>query len=151
MIHGDCLELLDQCAPCSIDAAITDPPYGCRHGCTGFAHETNFNMQSDLNKDFGNLPDFQVFLSHMAEVGRKVRRILKPRGYFILIIGDRFYQGEYVPLGAEIAACIKKTGFKLKGIKIWSNRATVRPYRPYGMYHCFVPNITHQNIIILQK
>ena len=44
MAVGDCLELMAALRPGSVDAIVTDPPYGCLHGSTGFANETNFAM-----------------------------------------------------------------------------------------------------------
>lgn len=151
MLNGDCLQLFGLFQDESVDAVITDPPYGCHHGCKGFRGETNFNMKNDQPGDLGNAADFEIYLKNMEKVGREVRRLLKPGRYFVLLVGDRYFHGEYVPLGMQTAVRLQAAGFKLKGIKIWSNRATVRPLRPYGIYRCFVPNITHQNIIILQK
>jgi len=30
VIHGDCLDVLRGMADCSVDAVVTDPPYGLR-------------------------------------------------------------------------------------------------------------------------
>lgn len=46
---------------------------------------------------------------------------------------------------------MRQIGFKFKGVKIWSNKATRRPLKPYAIKSVFVPNITHQNILILRK
>jgi hypothetical protein len=67
------------------------------------------------------------------------------------MIGDRFVQGEYLPLGVMVAESLKKVGFVWKGIRIWWNQATQRPLKPYAVKTCFVPNITHQNILIMRK
>jgi DNA modification methylase len=152
MKQGDCMALIASLQPDAIDAVITDPPYGCQHGLTGFKDETNFNM---FNKnepcDFANTNSFNEYLAKMALLGKEVWRVLKKGRYFVLIIGDRYQKGEYIPLGAMVGRTMQELGFKLKGIKIWSNKATQRPLKPYGILSAFVPNITHQNIIILRK
>ena len=150
--EGDCLTLMADLETDSIDAIITDPPYGCRHRVTGFEKETNFNMfNPDTPLDFANAPDFDSFLQLMERFGREAWRVLKNKRYLIMIIGDRYVQGEFMPLGFLVAEKLRQVGFKLKGIRIWSNKATQRPLKPYAIYTSFVPNITHQNILILRK
>lgn len=152
MLQGDCLELIKEIGNESVDAVITDPPYGAQHGATGFAAETNFNMlNAGAEADFGNAPDFAAYLELMHRFGQEAYRVLKPKKYLVIMVGDRFRGGEYVPLGYLVAEEMRKVGFKLKGIKIWSNRATQRPLKPYAVLSSFVPNITHQNILILKK
>jgi DNA modification methylase len=152
MLTGDCLQLIAHLDDHSVDAVITDPPYGCQHSSSGFAGETNFNMYNPgAARDFANAANFQEYFQLMASLGKAAYRVLKPKRYFILLIGDRYRNGEFVPLGYQVAEVMRQTGFKLKGIKIWSNKATQRPLKPYAVLSCFVPNITHQNILILQK
>jgi len=152
MLAGDCLELMTTLSADSIDAIITDPPYGCQHGVSGFAEETNFNMfNGGEGQDFANAPDFETFMTLMHRFGQQAYRVLKGGRYLVLMVGDRYRHGEYIPLGFMVAVEMRRVGFKLKGIKVWSNRATVRPLKPYAVKSCFVPNITHQHIIILRK
>lgn len=149
---GDCMDLLPLLPEASIDAVITDPPYGCNHQLSGFKKETNFNMFNLSDpRDFGNAQDFSTYLEKMKLLGKEVLRVLKPKRYFIILIGDRYQQGEYIPLGYMVSQVMREVGFKFKGLKIWCNKATQRPLKPYGVMSCFVPNITHQNILILRK
>ncbi|NLC76538.1 MAG: hypothetical protein GX750_02825 [Clostridia bacterium] len=152
LYQGHCLALMKQLEAGSVDAVITDPPYGCQHRVTGFSGETNFNMfNPDTPLDFANVPDFAAFLGLMEEFGREAWRLLKAKRYLIMIVGDRYVDGEFLPLGFLVAERLRQVGFKLKGIRLWSNKATQRPLRPYAVYTSFVPNITHQNILILKK
>lgn len=152
MLVGDCMQLLaalpDQC----MDAIITDPPYGCQHGATGFKNETNFNMTAMSDPlDFSNSEDMVEFLERMEALGCQAWRILKPGRYLVLMIGDRYMRGEFVPLGVMVADTMRRVGFQFKGMRIWWNKATQRPLRPYAVKTCFVPNIVHQNILVLRK
>lgn len=152
MRQGDCLELIRDLPSDSVDAVITDPPYGCQHGVKGFAAETNFNMFNGGEElDFANAPDLDTFLEMMRTLGREVYRVLRRGRYFVLMIGDRYQRGEYVPMGYLVGQAMRQEGFRLKGVKIWCNKATQRPLKPYAVMTCFVPNITHQNIVILRK
>ncbi|MGB9920445.1 MAG: DNA methyltransferase [Moorellales bacterium] len=152
MRAGDCLELIKQLEEESVDAVITDPPYGQEHGPGGFARETNFAMTNPgQERDFGNAPTLDAYLSQMRRLGREVKRVLKPGKYLVLIIGDRYRRGEYLPLGFMVAQEMRAVGFKLKGIRIWCNKATQRPLKPYAVFTSFAPNITHHNLVILRK
>ncbi len=151
MVQGDCLAVMRDLEPESVAAIITDPPYGCNHRVTGFRNETNFNMFSAEPADFGNCRTYDEYLKKVGSFGKEAFRILQPRRYLVLLIGDRFHQGEYLPLGTLVAEELRKNGFKWKGLRIWWNKATQRPLKPYAIKSCFVPNITHQNILIMRK
>lgn len=151
MLCGDCLELLGRFESEMFAAIIADPPYGCNHGSTGFKSETNFNMNSCDQRDFGNSQDYQEFLSKIEAFGKEAFRLLLPTRYLVLLIGDRYHHGEYLPLGYMVADSLRKIGFRWKGTRVWWNKATQRRLKPYAINSCFIPNITHQNILILRK
>lgn len=152
MAVGDCVEYMETLATESVDAIVTDPPYGCQHETSVFACETNFNMFNiDEARDFGNSSDFDEFYRRMGAFGEQAMRVLRPGRYMALIVGDRYRHGEYIPLAVRIADVMRDVGFKLKGIKVWSNKATQRALKPYAVLSSFVPNIMHQNIVILKK
>ena len=152
MVLGDCMQLMGGLADESIDAVITDPPYGCQHGVTGFKNETNFKMSTfDDPLDFATSEDMATFLERMEALGCQAWRVLKPGRYLVLMVGDRYMHGEFVPLGVMVAETMRRVGFQFKGMRIWWNKATQRPLRPYAVKSCFVPNIVHQNILVLRK
>jgi DNA modification methylase len=152
MILGNCIRLMRDFRAESFAAIITDPPYGCQHGATGFKEETNFNMVNPVAADdFGNSPTYAEYFGQMRSFGREAYRVLQPGRYLVMLIGDRYHQGEYLPLGFQVAEVLREVGFKLKGVRIWWNKATQRPLKPYALKSCFVPNITHQNILIMRK
>jgi DNA modification methylase len=152
MMRGNCLSLLREFGAASVAAIITDPPYGCQHGAGGFKRETNFNMVNPAAaEDFGNSATYSEYFQQMRAFGREAYRVLQPGRYLVMLVGDRYYQGEYLPLGYQVAEVLREVGFKLKGVRIWWNKATQRPLKPYALKNCFVPNINHQNILIMRK
>jgi DNA modification methylase len=151
LLEGDCMTLMQDLQDRSFAAVITDPPYGCHHR-VGFTQETHFAMfNPDERGDFGNAPDFETYLVWMESFGREAYRVLQDRRYLVLLIGDRFQKGEYVPLAVQVAEVMRRVGFRWKGLRIWWNQATLRPLRPYAVKQCFIPNIQHQTILILRK
>jgi DNA modification methylase len=151
MILGNCLQMMRNIPDESIAAIITDPPYGCQQHAIGFKTETNFNMKSEEEADFGNCKSYSEYLDKIKLFGTEAYRLLKPNRYLVVMVGDRFNHGEYLPLGVMVAETLRQVGFTWKGIRIWWNKATQRPLKPYAIKTCFVPNITHQNILILRK
>ncbi len=151
LVCDSCLDFLARQRAESFDAIITDPPYGVAHKATGFAKETNFSMYSGDRRDFANAESFEAYLALIGEFGALAYKVLRPQRYLVVLVGDRYFKGEFLPLGNRVAEALRPQGFELKGVKIWWNKATLRPFRPYAVGNCFVPNITHQNVLILRK
>ena len=66
LIHGDCLEVLRSMPDCSVDAVVTDPPYGL----------------SFMGKKW----DYDV---PSVEVWAECLRVLKPGGHLLAFAGTR--------------------------------------------------------------
>lgn len=66
LLHGDCLERLRELSDCSVDACVTDPPYGL----------------SFMGKKW----DYDV---PMVDVWAEVLRVLKPGGHLLAFAGTR--------------------------------------------------------------
>jgi site-specific DNA-methyltransferase (adenine-specific) len=66
LLHGDCLDRLRELPDCSVDACVTDPPYGLSF--------------------MGKAWDYDV---PQVEVWREVLRVLKPGGHLLAFAGTR--------------------------------------------------------------
>jgi len=66
LLHGDCLERLKELLDCSVDACVTDPPYGLSFMAKAWDY---------------NVPQ--------AEVWHEVLRVLKPGGHLLAFAGTR--------------------------------------------------------------
>jgi hypothetical protein len=99
--------------------------------------------------DLSNLPTFEDFFTAMRQIGGELVRVLRPSGYAVMIIRDAYQDGEYIPTTYRIATDYQSLGFKLKAINVWY--ATGTRIRPYGYPNAYVPNLVHQNVVILQK
>jgi len=66
LLHGDCLKRLRELPDCSVDACVTDPPYGLSF--------------------MGNAWDYDV---PQVDVWREVLRVLKPGGHLLAFAGTR--------------------------------------------------------------
>lgn len=75
LLEGDCREVLEELDDASIDAVVTDPPYGL-----------NF---------MGKVWDYQV---PQIDVWRECLRVLKPGGHLLSFFGTRTYHRGVIPI-----------------------------------------------------
>ena len=155
---GDALAILPTLADASIDFVATDPPYNVQLPMTmaggklaeSFANRrTDYAMVTDDPADLANLADYPTFLDRMTETLAELERVLRPKRYAVLIVRDAYQAGRYIFTGADLAARAERVGLIPKGDLIWYQAGT--RLRPYGYPTGFVPNITHQHLLVLRK
>jgi DNA modification methylase len=155
---GDSLEILPTLADESVDFVATDPPYNVQLPMTmsggalagSFSNRrTDYAMVSDDPADLANAPDYPAFLDRMEAVLGQLARVVRRGRYVVLIVRDAYQDGRYVFTGADLAARAAKAGLTPKGDLIWYQAGT--RLRPYGYPTGFVPNITHQHLLVLRR
>jgi len=177
-VVGDCLEVMDSwlrgqptqgtngrwvgaSEEQPFDFIVTDPPYNIHlkqtmSGSAGAAYaeeftnrRTDYNMRSDHPRDLANLSVHDAYLAAMEEVFGRCLRLLRPTKYMAVIVRNAYQDGEYQFTHAELAACAKRAGFIPKGEIVWYQ--TGSRLRPYGYPYNYIPNISHQFIVVLQR
>ncbi len=155
---GDALALLPTLADASVDFVATDPPYTVQlpltmaGGRLAEAHanrRTDYAMVSDDPADLANAPTHDAYLDAMERVFGELLRVLRPGRYAAIIVRDAYVDGVYRFTGADLASRAARIGFVPKGDLVWYQAGT--RLRPYGYPRAFVPNITHQHVVILRR
>lgn len=155
---GDCLTEMGKIASNSVDFIATDPPYNTHLEQTmsggKYAEEfanrrTDYNMRSDKAGDLANAESYEAYLDGMEQALSECYRVLKKKKYLAIIIRNAYQNSQYILTNADLADRAQRSGFVLKGEKIWYQAGT--RLRPYGYPYAYVPNITHQFIMILRK
>jgi hypothetical protein len=155
---GDARTLLRDVPDASVQFVATDPPYNVQLPMTmsggplsaSFANRrTDYAMVTDDDADLANLPDYGAFLDAMTEILAELHRILVPARYATLIVRDAYQDGRYLFTGADLAARAASVGLVPKGDIIWYQAGT--RLRPYGYPNAYVPNISHQHILVLRR
>jgi DNA modification methylase len=155
---GDARRLLRELPDGGVDFVATDPPYNVQLPMTmsggalaeAFANRrTDYAMVTDDPADLANAADYPAYLEAMTDVLAEVRRVLVPGRYVVLIVRDAYQDGRYLFTGADLAARGAAVGLVPKGDVIWYQAGT--RLRPYGYPNVFVPNITHQHILVLRR
>jgi len=91
----------------------------------------------------------QEWLALMAAVFTEARRLLRPRGYMAVFIGDMYHSGRYHMLSARLADQLEALGLTLKANLIWYDVS--KRLNLYGYRYEFIPSMIHQNILVLRK
>jgi DNA modification methylase len=158
LLVGDAATILPTIAEDSIDFVATDPPYNIQLPMTmaggtlaeEFANRrTDYAMVSDDAADLANLADYPAYLDRMTDILGELWRVLRPTRYAVLIVRDAYQDGRYVFTGSDLAARAASVGLVPKGDLIWYQAGT--RLRPYGYPTGFVPNITHQHLLVVRK
>ncbi len=155
---GDALAILPTLESDSIDFVATDPPYNVQLPLTMAGgplaerhanRRTDYAMVTDDPADLAHAPSYDAFLDRMGVALAELHRVLRAGRYAALIVRDAYQGGRYLFTGADLATRATRAGFVVKGDLIWYQAGT--RLRPYGYPKAFVPNITHQHILVLRK
>ena len=127
-----------------VQLVIMHPPY---HDIIKF---------SKNSKDLSNANSVGKFLQGFGQVVKRTYPVLQDGRYLVLVAGDKYQNGEWIPLGFYLMEEIIKNGYKLTGIiaknfedtrakreqkKLWRYRALV------GGFYVF----KHEYIFIFKK
>ena len=132
IIHGDALTVLKKLPSNSIDCVITSPPYwskrdygeetcrvwggdpNCEHEWTEETHQSHGMFCRKCGAWYGQLglePDPFMFVDHLIEIFREVKRVLKLHGNVFVVIDDS-YIGSHQGYGSKKKS---ETGFQWVG------------------------------------
>jgi DNA modification methylase len=154
--RGDSRALIGHLPPDSVDFIVTSPPYWgilskkpdhkVRQERIENGLETSYGEDP---RDFANIPDYDQFVTGLAGFFGSCTRVLKDRKYCVIILGDFRHGGRYYPLHADLAREMEKAGYVLKAMNVLYQRH--KRVFPYGYPAAYVPNVHHQNIIVLRN
>lgn len=156
VMQGDSRILAQKLEPDSLDFIVTSPPYWSilnkksdhKQKQTREAHGLVTTYGDDA-QDLGNIEDYNEFIEVLADTLGACGNALKNRKYMALIVGDFRHGSRYYMFHADIARAMEQRGFVLQAMNVLYQRH--KRVFPYGYPYAYVPNVHHQNIIILRK
>lgn len=89
-----------------VDLVILHPPY---HDIIKF---------SDLKEDLSNAPSLESFLDLFFKASQNAYDLLAPGRFATLVIGDKYENGELIPLGFKCLDVMNRVGFRTKAIVV---------------------------------
>jgi DNA modification methylase len=153
---GDARSLIAKMPADSVDFIVTSPPYWgilnkkpdhkVRQERIGNGLEVRYG---DDPRDFANIPSYNEFVVELGELFGRCTRVLKDGKYCAIILGDFRHGGRYYPLHADLAREMEGRGYVLKAMNVLYQRH--KRVFPYGYPAAYVPNVHHQNVIILRS
>jgi DNA modification methylase len=94
--------------------------YGRRSAQLVIMHPPYFDIIkfSDDPRDLSNAQSIEGFLEMVGRVVDKVAPVLDKGRYLVLVIGDKYVRGDWVPLGFRAMSEVMERGFSLKSIVV---------------------------------
>jgi DNA modification methylase len=99
--------------------------------------------------DLANISDYYGFIDELAVSLSDCAKALKPKAYMALVVGDFRHKSRYYMFHADIARALESRGLVLQAMNVLYQRH--KRVFPYGYPYAYVPNVHHQNIVILRK
>lgn len=147
----DAKNLLKYVKPNSVDLVITSPPYWNIHTRKRTADYKEPRPYSNLERDLGNISDFNEFMDELKYIFEKVHRALKSGKRCIVIVMDIRQGSQFIPFHINIVNMMTEIGFTLEDIIIWDRRKEYSNLRPLGYPYVFIVNKVHEYILIFRK
>lgn len=156
VLEGDARHVLPTLPDRSAHFVVTSPPYwnilhktDHKANQERIAHGLSTRYSTDDSRDLGNIAEYDVFLKELTGVLAECVRVLIPKRYMAVIVGDFRHKGRYYMFHADLASALEEVGFVLKGVTILHQ--THKRVFPYGYPAAYVPNLHHQYVLILRN
>lgn len=148
----DAINILNHVKPESIDLAITSPPYWNIHARKRTADYKKPRPYSVLQRDLGNIENYDEFMLELEKIFVEVHEALKPEKYCIIIVMDLRQGPRFIPFHISILEIMQRQGkFMLEDIIIWNRGMEYSNLRPLGYPYKFIVNKVHEYIMIFRK
>ncbi|NJN67766.1 MAG: DNA methyltransferase [Chloroflexaceae bacterium] len=133
-------------------------PYGQQSVQLVVMHPPYFDIIkfSADGRDLANARSLDDFLAKMGMVVERVATVLDRGRYLVLVIGDKYVEGEWVPLGFLTMQEVQRRGFALKSIvvKNFDTTTAKRTQKELWRYRALVGGFylfKHEYVFIFRK
>lgn len=151
-IVNDSAENLDKhLSPDTIDLTITSPPYWDILNRKRSADRKAIRNYGNSETDFGNIENYDQFLSSLQSVFKKVYDVTKNGMYCIIIVMDIRKKSTLYTFHSDLAKKMEEINFTLSDIIIWDRQKEYNSMRPLGYPYSFIVNKIHEYILIFKK
>jgi len=146
----------------SVQLILTSPPYFNVRNYTKHSRSKRKMLQDakiyeDLNTQEKTIVEYELYLREMKEIFFRLKRLLKPTGYIIIIISDITSNKIHFPLSFHFFNLLSEIYIWQETI-IWDktiefndkkHRVQKYLYQPFSFY--YKPNWSHEFILIFSK
>lgn len=140
----DFKEILKKRGINKVQLIIMHPPY---HDIIKFSKDP---------KDLSNAPSVEKFLEMFGKVVDNIHPFLDKNRYLVIVIGDKYLKGEWIPLSFYVMQEVLKRGYKLKSIivKNFEETRAKRNQKELWRYRALVGGFyvfKHEYILLFKK
>ncbi|NJM05613.1 site-specific DNA-methyltransferase [Candidatus Gracilibacteria bacterium] len=123
--HTQCVAVQGNSATIDVRALLGD--LQVREAQLAVLHPPYFDIIrfSDDADDLSNAPSVDAFLALMGQVVDNLTPALARGRYLVLVIGDKYMRGDWIPLGFLTMNEVQQRGFRLKSIVVKNFEQTV--------------------------
>lgn len=151
-IHCDsALNIKKYLEPNSVDLTITSPPYWDILNRKRTADRKEIQNYGDSKQDFGNIANYDDFLTSLQKLFKEVYDVTKPKRYCIVVVMDIRKNSTLYQLHSDLTNKMEGNGFALSDIIIWDRQKEYNNMRPLGYPYSFIVNKVHEYILIFKK
>jgi len=87
VVVGDCREVMSEWPEDSIDFVMFSPPYW---GLRNYGENVDVNWSDGWRGQLGLEPDYRMYVQHLVEIGKAIKRVLRDDGSWYLNLGDTY-------------------------------------------------------------
>ena len=137
-----------------IDYIITSPPYWDMLNMKGAEYQARRKEKglklnySDSNNDLGNIEDYNLFIKDLVDIYYGLIDILKPGGYFTIIVKNIKKKGKNYPFAWDLTRMLNNKLILLPEFFWLQDDINLAPY---GYGNTFVSNTFHQYCLNFMK
>lgn len=140
----DFKEILKEEGVNKVQLLIMHPPY---HNIIRFSEDS---------RDLSNAPTIEKFLEMFGKVVDRTFPFLEKNRYLVVVIGDKYSKGEWIPLGFYVMNEVLKRSYKLKSIivKNFDETRAKRNQKELWRYRALVGGFyvfKHEYILLFKK
>ncbi|MEI6180401.1 MAG: DNA methyltransferase [Chloroflexales bacterium] len=111
---------------------------------------------SDHARDLSNAASVETFIEMMGAVVDNAAHVLDKGRYLVVVIGDKYAKGNWIPLGFQLMNEVMKRGFALKSLVVKNFEATAgkRTQKELWRYRALVGGFyifKHEYIFLFKK
>ena len=92
IIHGNALDVLKELPSNSVDCVITSPPYWQKRV---YGEECIVKWSDGWEGELGLEPTPSMYINHLIEIFREIKRVLRPHGNVFVVIDDTYNSGRH--------------------------------------------------------
>jgi hypothetical protein len=133
--HGTVAEIVTADS-CTLDYAAMLARHGQRSVQLVIMHPPYFDIIrfSDDPRDLSNAGSVDIFLDRMRQIVTRAAGVLDAGRYLVLVIGDKYAGGEWIPLGFLTMNTVVQAGFALKSIVVKNFERTTAKRREHELW-----------------